>query len=143
MKRNAMKVKVFLASLTVVAFVALSAAVAAAASAHLSCVVGGRVVDSITQRPIGGVQVDVFDDGRASHPRRAIVTTLTNDNGNFSLLGLRSGTYHLEFAKRGYALEIVTGLSLGPNERILIGRPFGMRTAIVTTGIGQSMETHL
>jgi hypothetical protein len=138
-----MKVKVFLASLTIVASVLSSAAVAGATSAHLSSVIGGRVVDSITQRPLGGVQVDVFDDARGSHPGRAIVTTVTNQNGSFSLVGLHSGTYHLELAKRGYALEIVTGLSVGPDERILIGQPFGMRTAIVTTGIGQSMETHL
>lgn len=138
-----MKVKVFLASLTMAASILWSAAVAGATSAHLSSVIGGRVVDSITRRPLGGVQVDVFDDARGSHPGRAIVTTVTNQNGGFSLVGLRRGTYHLELAKRGYALEIVTGLSIGPDERIQIGQPFGMRTAIVTTGIGQSMETHL
>jgi Carboxypeptidase regulatory-like domain/Domain of unknown function (DUF3244) len=138
-----MKMKIFLASLTLVASVVSSAAIAAATPVHLSSVIGGRVVDSITHRPLGGVQVDVFDDANGSHPGRAIVTTVTNQHGNFSLLGLRSGTYHLELAKRGYALEIVTGLSVRPDERILIGQPFGMRTAIVTTGIGQAMETHL
>ena len=138
-----MKVKVVLASLMLVGSILLSATVASATSAHLSSVIGGRVVDSITLRPLGGVQVDVFDDARGSDPGRAIVTTVTNQHGNFSLLGLHRGTYHLELAKRGYALEIVTGLSVGPDERIQIGQPFGMRTAIVTTGIGQSMETHL
>ena len=138
-----MKVKVFLASLMIIASVLSSAVVATATSAHMSSVVGGRVVDSITQRPLGGVQVDVFNDANGSHPGRAIVSTVTNQNGSFTLLGLHRGTYHLEFAKRGYALEIVTGLSIGPDERFEIGRPFGMRTAIVTTGIGQSMETHL
>ena len=137
-----MKLKVFLASITIVASVFAAATIAAATPAHLSCVIGGRVVDSITQRPLGGVQVDVFDDANR-HPGRAIVTTITNENGSFSLLGLHSGTYHLELAKRGYALEIVTGLSVGPHERILIARPFGMRTAIVTTGISQAMDTHL
>jgi hypothetical protein len=138
-----MKVKVVLATAIMVASVFSLPALAAATSAHLASVVGGRVVDSITLRPLGGVQVDVFDDGTSSHQGRAIVTTLTNHNGSFTLSGLRSGTYHLEFAKRGYALEIVTGLSIGTAERIQIGRPFGMRTAVVTTGIEQSMETRL
>jgi hypothetical protein len=138
-----MKLKVFLAALTLIASLLSAAAIGAATPAHLSSVIGGRVVDSITHRPLGGVQVDVFDDASRAHPGRAIVTTVTNQNGSFSLLGLHSGTYHLELAKRGYALEIVTGLSVRPDERILIGQPFGMRTAIVTTGIGQSMETHL
>lgn len=138
-----MKVKVVLATAIMLASILSLPAIGSATSAHLASAVGGRVVDSITLRPLGGVQVDVFDDASRLQPGRAIVTTVTNRNGSFTLSGLRSGTYHLEFAKRGYALEIVTGLSIGAAERIQIGRPFGMRTAVVTTGIEQSMETRL
>jgi hypothetical protein len=139
-----MKVNVFLVSLAAVASVLFAASLASATpAAHLASVIGGRVVDSVDQRPLSGVQVDVFDDSLGSHASTAIATTMTHKDGSFSLLGLRSGNYHLELVKRGYALEIVTGVSVRSDERLLISEPFGMRTAIVTTGIGQAMETRL
>ncbi len=138
-----MKVKLVLAAAAVLASVFASVAIAAATPAQMTSVIGGRIVDSINQRPLGGVQVDVFDDSGGAHASKAIATTLTKDDGSFSLLGLRSGTYHLEFAKRGYALEIVTGFSLRPAERVVVAQPFGMRSAVVTTGVGRTMETTL
>jgi hypothetical protein len=138
-----MKLKFLFATAAVGASLLCSAGIAAATPAHMTSVVGGRVVDSINQRPLGGVQVDVFDDSVGSHASKAIATTTTDKDGGFSLPGLRSGSYRLELVKRGYALEVITGLSLRPDERVLIARPFGMRAAVVTTGIGQAMETQL
>ncbi|MDQ6766377.1 MAG: carboxypeptidase-like regulatory domain-containing protein [Candidatus Eremiobacteraeota bacterium] len=131
------------AAVSVAAAIMSAAVGAAAAPAHTTAAIGGKVVDSIDQRPLGGVQVDVFDDSLRSHVRKAVATTTTNKDGSFSLLGLRGGNYHLELVKRGYALEIITGLLLRPDERVLIAQPFGMRTAIVTRVIGQAMETRL
>ncbi len=138
-----MKMKIVFAAVAIVASLVWAKAALAAMPSHLSSAINGKVVDSVDQHPLGGVEVDVFDDSSSSHTARAIATTMTREDGSFSLLGLRRGTYHLELAKRGYALEIVTGLSLGADERILIAQPFGMRSAVVTTGIGQGMETRI
>ena len=120
----------------------LSMAAKAAAPAPQTSVLGGSVIDSVDHHPLAGVQVDVFADG-AVHADRAIATTTTRGDGSFSLLGLRGGSYHLELSKRCYALEIVTGVLLGTGDRIRISQPFGLRSAVVTMGIGQSMETRI
>jgi Carboxypeptidase regulatory-like domain len=138
-----MKTKTMLVAVATLASLLSVATVAQATPAHFTSMINGKVVDSVDQHPLGGVQVDVFDDSSRSQPGKAIATTMTRDDGSFLLLGLRGGTYHLELVKRGYALEIVTGLSLGPDERIFISQPFGMRSAVVTTGLGQAMETRI
>jgi Carboxypeptidase regulatory-like domain len=138
-----MKVKLFLATAAACASVLSAAVVANAMPAHMTSVIGGRVVDSINQRPLSGVQVDIFDDSVGAHASKAVATTVTKGDGTFSLPGLHSGTYHIELVKRGYALEIITGFSLRPHERVVIPEPFGMRSAVVTTGVGRTMETTL
>jgi hypothetical protein len=137
------KPKIYFAAAAVIASLFVYAGVATATPAHQTAMIGGSVVDSVDQRPLGGVQVDVFDDSLGWSKTKAIASTMTTDDGRFSLPGLRGGNYHIELAKRGYALEIITGFSLRSDERILIAQPFGMRTAIVTMGVGQAMETHL
>lgn len=119
-----------------------SGAALASAPAPQTSALGGSVIDSVDHHPLAGVQVDVFADG-ALHADKAIATTMTRGDGSFSLLGLRGGSYRLELSKRGYALEIVTGVSLAPGESIRISPAFGLRSAVVMMGIGQSMETRI
>lgn len=138
-----MKTKIGLAVVAVIAALLGYASMATATPAHQSAMIGGSVVDSVDQRPLGGVQVDVFDDSLGWSKTKAIMSTMTTSDGHFSLPGLRGGIYHIELAKRGYALEIITGFSLRTDERVLIAQPFGMRTAVVTMGVGQAMATHL
>jgi hypothetical protein len=137
------KVKICFAVAAIIASLIGYAGVATAMPAHQTSMIGGSVVDSVDQRPLGGVQVDVFDDTLGWNTTKAIASTTTKSDGRFMLPGLRGGNYHIELAKRGYALEIITGFSLGADERILVAQPFGMRTAIVTMGVGQAMATHL
>jgi hypothetical protein len=137
------KIKICFAVAAAVASLLGYASVATATPAHQSSMIGGSVVDSVDHRPLGGVQVDVFDDSLGWSTTKAIASTMTKSDGHFSLLGLHGGNYHIELAKRGYALEIITGFSLGADERILVAQPFGLRTAIVTMGVGQAMATHL
>lgn len=138
-----MKTKIGFAVAAIIASLLGYASVATAMPAHQTAMIGGSVVDSVDQRPLGGVQVDVFDDSLGWSKSKAIMSTMTTSDGHFSLPGLRGGVYHIELAKRGYALEIITGFSLRADERVLIAQPFGMRTAIVTMGVGQAMATHL
>jgi hypothetical protein len=119
-----------------------SVAAMAAAPAPRTSALGGSVVDSVDHHPLAGVQVDVFADG-ALHADKAIATTSTRGDGSFSLLGLRGGNYRLELSKRGYALEIVTGVLIAPGVKIRISPPFGLRSAVVMMGIGQNMETRI
>ena len=136
-----MKTHLLLVSTTIL-ILQLSVAAMAAAPAPQTSVLGGSVIDSVDHHPLADVQVDVFADG-SLHATRAIATTKTRGDGSFSLLGLRGGNYHLELSKRGYALEIVTGVLLAPGVKIRISPPFGLRSAVVTMGIGQSMETRI
>ena len=120
----------------------LTVAAMAAAPTRQTSTLGGCVVDSVDHHPLAGVQVDVFADG-ALRADKAVASTMTRGDGSFSLLGLRGGSYRLELSKRGYALEIVTGVLLAPGEKIRISSPFGLRSAVVMMGIGQSMETRI
>jgi len=135
--------KIVLAVAAVAALWIGDAGKASATPQHATSTVSGTVIDSIDRHPIGGVEVDLFDDTAVAHAARVVASTTTREDGTFSLIGVREGSYHLEFVKRGYALEIVTGLLLRPAERFLIAQPFGLRAAVVTTGIGRAMETNL
>jgi 5-hydroxyisourate hydrolase-like protein (transthyretin family) len=130
-----------LASAALATALVLSASVAMAAVPKNVSQIGGKVVDSLNSGPLAGVRVDVFADSGAAS--KIVGTTTTAKDGSFSIGGLQSGTYHLELEKRGYALEILTGVGLKPGERFLIARPVGMRTAVVTMGVGTAMETRL
>jgi 5-hydroxyisourate hydrolase-like protein (transthyretin family) len=133
--------KQLLASTLGVAMLLLGASAASATALHVGSQIGGRVVDSLNQGPLGGVRVDVFQDSGSGS--KIVTSTTTAKDGSFSVGGLSSGSYHLELEKRGYALAIVTGFSLTSDERFLITRPLGMRTAVVMMGVGKAMETHL
>ena len=119
----------------------LGAGTAIAAMPKIGSQIGGKVVDSLNLGPLGGVRVEVFADNGAES--KMVRETTTAKDGSFSIAGLRSGAYHLELEKRGYALEILTGLGLKPGERFFISRPVGMRTAVVWMGVSQAMETRL
>jgi carboxypeptidase family protein len=135
--------KIVLALAAVAALWIGAAGKASATPQHATSVVSGTVIDSIDNHPIGGVEVDLFDDTAAAHVARVVASTMTREDGTFSLVGVREGSYHLELVKRGYALEVVTGLSLRSATRVLIAQPFGLRAAVVTTGVGRAMETNL
>lgn len=122
--------------------VLFSVAAMASAPVPQTSALGGSVIDSVDHHPLAGVQVDVFADS-APRADKAIATTTTRGDGSFALLGLHGGSYRLELSKRGYALEIVTGVLLAPGEKIRISSPFGLRSAVVMMGIGQSMETRI
>lgn len=119
----------------------LTASIASASLPHVGSMIGGKVVDSLNMGPLGGVRVDVFADSGAGS--KIVSSTTTAKDGSFALIGLQRGSYHLELEKRGYALEIVTGFSLKEDERFFIAAPVGMRTAVVTMGVGTAMETRL
>ncbi len=119
----------------------LFTSIASAAVPRSGSLIGGKVIDSLNMGPLAGVRVDVFaDTGSAS---KIVGSTTTAKDGSFSIGGLQSGSYHLELEKRGYALEILTGVGLKAGERFVIARPVGMRTAVVTMGVGTAMETRL
>ncbi len=119
----------------------LTVSVAYASVPLVGSVIGGRVVDSLNLGPLGGVRIEVFaDSGSAS---KIVSSTTTAKDGSFAVSGLGRGSYHLEMEKRGYALEVVTGFSLKKDERFFITQPVGMRTAVVTIGVGRAMESTL
>ncbi len=119
----------------------LTVSVAYASVPLVGSVIGGRVVDSLNLGPLGGVRIEVFaDSGSAS---KIVRSTTTAKDGSFAVSGLGRGSYHLEMEKRGYALEVVTGFSLRKDERFFIPQPVGMRTAVVTIGVGRAMESTL
>jgi hypothetical protein len=136
-----MKTHLILATVAIL-ILQLSVAAMASAPTRQTSGLGGRVIDSVDHHPLAGVQVDVFADG-ALHADKAVASTRTRGDGSFSLLGLHGGSYRLELSKRGYALEIVTGVLLAPGVNIRISPPFGLRSAVVMMGIGQSMETRI
>lgn len=130
-----------LAAVAAASSLLLTVGVAYASVPLIGSVIGGRVVDSLNLGPLGGVRVDVFaDSGSAS---KIVRSTTTAKDGTFAVAGLGRGSYHLELEKRGYALEVVTGFSLKNDERFFMTNPVGMRTAVVTIGVGRAMESRL
>ena len=137
-----MKAKLLFAAAAALAASQVSVAALGAVPIPATSIIDGKVVDSVDHHPLGGVQVDAFNEAAQSNGKAAATTT-TREDGSFSLPGLRSGAYHLELSKRGYALEIVTGVLIRSDEHFRVSTPFGMRSAVVTTGIGQTMETRI
>src|SRR5262245_51939858 len=69
--------------------------------------ISGRVIDRVTQLPLGAVRVSIVGTTRA---------TPTNDQGQYRLLGLTPGTYTVRTLRLGYesAAQTVT-LTAGQN----------------------------
>ncbi|MBN1383813.1 MAG: carboxypeptidase regulatory-like domain-containing protein [Elusimicrobia bacterium] len=66
--------------------------------------IAGTVTDSNTN-PVSGVYVYAYGSAYAE--------TMTDSNGNYTLAGLPSGTYTLNFWKDGYSYQSLSGISAG------------------------------
>jgi hypothetical protein len=99
-----------------------------ASSANGTASISGRVVDANNHRPIAGAKVEAFADAGGS-AGYAVAVGQTRSNGNFHLGGLRAGAYRLQVLKMGYAVQELSGLSLGDQEHLIVGEPVGLVAA--------------
>lgn len=69
-------------------------------------VIEGRVIDSLTKKPLANVNVTVMDEGTGS---------ATNDNGEFRMSNLPAGLHSLKVEMVGYCESVVHNLRVKPN----------------------------
>lgn len=96
--------------------------------AHGTSSISGRVVDAKYQHELGGVKVAAYADPRTPSSKM-LAAALSGKDGSFRLEGLGGGRYQLELTKMGFAVEILSGLSVRANERLVIGEPVGLARA--------------
>lgn len=89
--------------------------------------ISGRTLDAQTHKPVLGVRVDVFADTGTSH--KVLAAALSRKDGSFTISGLEGGQYRVELTKMGYQVEVLTGLTVRPSERTIIGEPITLHTA--------------
>ena len=89
--------------------------------------ISGRALDAQTRKPLLGVRVDVFADAGMSH--KVLAATVSRKDGTFTISGLDGGQYRVELTKMGYEVETLTGLTVRPRERTIIGEPITLHTA--------------
>lgn len=117
--------------LPVLAVAAILTLVAGGATPALSSdtsSISGKAVDAKNQQPLAGVKVAVYPDARTPSSKMLAVT-MTHKDGSFHLDGLTTGQYQLELSKPGYAVQILSGLSIRSNERAVIGEPVALGRA--------------
>jgi hypothetical protein len=79
------------------------------ASAALTGQVSGTVTDGVTHAPVAGAKVI------ATSPSGAYSAT-TDPKGGYALVGVAPDTYTVTFAKQGYAVATVTGVTVLPDD---------------------------
>jgi 5-hydroxyisourate hydrolase-like protein (transthyretin family) len=89
--------------------------------------ISGRTLDAQTHKPVLGVRVDVFADTGMSH--KVLAAAVSRKDGTFTVSGLDGGQYRVELSKMGYQVEMLTGLTVRPSERTIIGEPITLKTA--------------
>ncbi len=99
-----------------------------AAKAQSNSAISGKIIDEKTHHPIGAVKVEVFADEESNNPK-LLGSTLSAHDGTFRVGGLSGGQYRVELTKSGYAVQILTGLAVRPNEHTIIGVPVAMARA--------------
>src|SRR5262245_46973494 len=92
--------------------------------------VAGQVVDSVSRRPVSGVEVSV---------RGTALRTTTAGDGRFAFLAVPPGTYTLDARRIGYAIAEIAGVSVVADStaavQVTLG-PIALRLAevVVTPG---------
>src|SRR4029077_14634350 len=79
------------------------------ASAALTGQVSGTVTDGVTHAPVAGAKVT------ATSPSGTYSAT-TDAKGGYALVGVAPDTYTITFAKQGYALATVSGVTVLPDD---------------------------
>jgi hypothetical protein len=110
------------------AVLSLSLAGATQASSSNVSSINGKAVDAKSQAPLAGVKVALYPDTRTPSSKM-LAMTMTHKDGSFRLDGLAAGQYQLELSKAGYAVQILSGLSIRSNERAVIGEPVALGRA--------------
>jgi 5-hydroxyisourate hydrolase-like protein (transthyretin family) len=82
----------------------------------------GRVVDATQNTPLAGVKVSAFAQGSTMAESSAV----TDDHGKFTLSGLHGGNYELLFERAGYPKSIASGITVRPNEHLVLISSFAL-----------------
>jgi hypothetical protein len=93
--------------------------------------ISGRVVDSRTDTPLAGVKVSAFPLGSTT----AEATAMTDNQGQFTLNGLRGGDYRLLFERSGYPRALAAGIGVKPHDHLVLVGAFALQ---VNPRVGQS-----
>lgn len=72
----------------------------------------GSVLDSLTSDPMAYVTVMALN----SETDQVISGAITEDNGNFSITGLKAGNYKLKVSFVGYEVKFIENIKLGPTQ---------------------------
>ena len=85
--------------------------------------ISGRVVDSRNDVPIAGVKVTAFPVGSTT----AEATAMTDNQGQFTLNGLRGGDYRLLFERSGYPRALAAGIGVKPHDHLVLVAAFALQ----------------
>jgi hypothetical protein len=85
--------------------------------------ISGRVVDSRSDSPLAGVNVTAFPVGSTTAEARA----MTDDQGQFTLTGLRGGDYRLLFERAGYPRALAAGIGVKAHDHLVLVAAFALQ----------------
>lgn len=85
--------------------------------------ISGRVVDSRSDSPLAGVSVTAYPVGLTS----AEASATTDDQGQFTLSGLRGGDYRLLFERSGYPKALAAGIDVKPHDHLVLVAAFALQ----------------
>jgi hypothetical protein len=109
------------------AFVAVASVTAVApALARGTSSIQGVIVESKHNRPLPSAAVSAF----SSHTNVLAGTARSDRNGGFKISGLSAGEYRLFVTKPGYRSVEVSALTVEANDRMIIGFPIALPSAI-------------
>jgi Carboxypeptidase regulatory-like domain len=119
-----------LAALVALSLQAIPAPAAAVAPATISlrpapapAALSGRVVDSRRNDPLQGVKVIAYPEGSTV----AEASTITDDQGRFTLTDLRGGDYRLLFEHTGYPKSLAGGIGVKSGDHLVLIAAFALR----------------
>ena len=95
---------------------ALCLATAASAAAQQAGTITGRVTDTETGSPLVGVNVEVV-----SAANRVVATALSDQQGNFRVANVPSGTYTVQFKLVGYSTSSIPEVRVTAGETAMVG----------------------
>jgi hypothetical protein len=104
--------------------IAGSSGVKVVALAVAPAAISGRVVDAKQNTLLAGVKVTAFQQGSTV----AEASSVTDDQGQFTLSGLRGGDYRLLFERSGYPKSLAAGITVKPHEHLVLISAFALES---------------
>ena len=107
--------------------------------------ISGKVIDSLTQKPLDYSTVSVFKTGVAA----PVNGSLTDQKGSFRITGIADGTYRLQIAFVGYTTKIIDGIVISADKtdrtlgQIIVSPSAKMLAAVQITGQRALIENHI